>query len=163
MHTVRNVSRREMAVSQSTCLSSKIRKAVSNRRTWLRALSLGVTGIFLAKNTSPGVAGQTGKKVATAEKSVQLHIYIEVKPGKGPRLEELYQSAYIPAIQVQDGFLWSRLLRHYNSNHRYEIDISFKTEKQRADWAHSKEHQNAWPEIEAVGEKITWQGLDVLA
>jgi heme-degrading monooxygenase HmoA len=152
-------------VSQPTRLLSKmkIKKAVSNRRTWLEVLSFGVAGIFLAKNTSPGVAGQTAKKIATAEKSVQLHIYIEVKPGKGPALEELYQSAYVPAIQIQDGFLWSRLLRHYDSDRQYEIDISFKTEKQRAAWAQSKQHQSAWPKMEAVGEKITWQGLDVLA
>jgi heme-degrading monooxygenase HmoA len=149
-----------MTVRQSTRLSSKL---VSRRRTWLKSLSLGVAGIFLAKSTSHGVAGQTVKKVATSEKSVQLHIYIEVKPGKGPTLEELYQSAYVPAIEVQEGFLWSRLLRYYDSTRNYEIDISFETEKQRTAWAQSKEHQNAWPKIEAVGEKITWQGLDVLA
>jgi len=152
-----------MTVSLPTPLPSKIKKGVRNRRAWLEMLSFGVAGIFLAKNTSLKVVGQTVKKVATSEKSVQLHIYIEVKPGKGPMLEELYQSAYVPAIQIQDGFLWSRLLRHYNSTRLYEIDISFKAEKQRAAWAQSKEHQNAWPKIEAVGEKITWHGLDVLA
>lgn len=78
-------------------------------------------------------------------------------------LEKLYHSAYMPAIKVQDGFLGSRLLRHYESKGNYEIDISFRTEKQRAAWAQSKEHQSAWPRIQEVGEKITWQGLDVLA
>ncbi len=96
-------------------------------------------------------------------KSVQLHIYIEVKPGKGPDLEKLYHSAYVPAIKVQDGFLSTRLLRHYESNSKYEIDISFKTEKQRAAWAQSKEHQDAWPKVEELGAKITWQGFDQLA
>ena len=58
-----------MTVRQSTRLSSKL---VSRRRTWLKSLSLGIVGIFLAKSTSHGVAGQTvKKKVATSEKSVQ--------------------------------------------------------------------------------------------
>jgi len=99
----------------------------------------------------------------TTEDLVQLHIYIEVRPGKGLELEKLYHSAYVPAIKVQDGFLGSRLLRHYESRSHYEIDISFRTEKQRAAWAQSKEHQSAWPRIQEVGEKITWPGLDVLA
>jgi len=112
------------------------------------------------------LAGQGLKPNLFAEgpsKSVQLHIYIEVKPGKGPDLEKLYQSAYVPAIKVQDGFLSTRLLRHYDSNSKYEIDISFKTEKQRAAWAQSKEHQAAWPKVEELGAKITWQGFDQLA
>ena len=29
--------------------------------------------------------------------------------------------------------------------------------------AQSKQHQEAWPKVQAIGEKITWQGFDVLA
>jgi heme-degrading monooxygenase HmoA len=118
---------------------------------------------LLGKNARLTAAGQPPRKAIPEDKSVQLHIYIEAKPGKGPDLERLYHSAYVPAIKVQEGFLWSRLLRHYDSNNRYEIDISFKTEKQRAAWAQSKEHQTAWPKIEELGAKITWQGFDELA
>ena len=94
---------------------------------------------------------------------MQLHIYIETKPGKGPELERLYHAAYVPAIKSQPGFLSSRLLRHYESTSKYEIDISFTSENQRAAWAQSKEHQAAWPKIQEVGEKISWEGFDVLA
>jgi heme-degrading monooxygenase HmoA len=118
---------------------------------------------LMGRNARLTAAGQPLRKAIPEDKSVQLHIYIETKPGRGPDLERLYHSAYVPAIKVQEGFLWSRLLRHYDSNNRYEIDISFKTEKQRAAWAQSKEHQAAWPKIEELGAKITWQGLDVLA
>jgi heme-degrading monooxygenase HmoA len=118
---------------------------------------------LLGRNARLTAAGQPSRKAIPEDKSVQLHIYIETKPGKGPDLERLYHSAYVPAIKAQEGFLWSRLLRHYDSNNRYEIDISFKTEKQRAAWAQSKEHQTAWPKIEELGAKITWQGFDELA
>ena len=124
------------------------------RRRWLKLLGLGALAT-LARNER-GFAQSPGK-------SVQLHIYIEVKPGRGPELEKLYHNAYVPAIKVQEGFLSTRLLRQYESNSKYEIDISFKTEKQRAAWAQSKEHQSAWPKVEELGAKITWQGFDQLA
>jgi hypothetical protein len=113
----------------------------------LKSLGLGTAGLLISESQSLPAPSET------AEDSVQLHIYIEVRPRNGLELEKLYHSAYVPAIKVQDGFLGSRLLRHYESKSHYEIDISFRTEKQRA----------AWPRIQEVGEKITWQGLDVLA
>jgi len=133
------------------------------RRACLRAISLGMAASLLGRNATLAVADKTPRKAIPEDKSVQLHIYIEAKPGKGTDLEGLYHSAYVPAIKVQEGFLWSRLLRHYDSDNQYEIDISFKTEKQRAAWAQSKEHQSAWPRIQELSAKITWQGFDVLA
>ena len=127
------------------------------RRRWLKSFTFGAAATLAGQGLKPNLFAQGPNK------SVQLHIYIEVKPGKGPDLEKLYHSAYVPAIKVQDGFLSTRLLRHYDSNSKYEIDISFKTEKQRKAWAQSKEHQAAWPKVEELGAKITWQGFDQLA
>jgi heme-degrading monooxygenase HmoA len=127
------------------------------RRRWLESFGFGIAATLAGKALKPSLYAQSPGK------SIQLHIYIEVKPGKGPDLEKLYHSAYVPAIKVQDGFLSARLLRHYDSDSKYEIDISFKTEKQRAAWAQSKEHQSAWPKVEELGAKITWQGFDQLA
>lgn len=127
------------------------------RRRWLKSFGLAAAATLAARGLNLRLHAQSPGK------SVQLHIYIEVKDGKGPDLEKLYHSAYVPAIKVQDGFLSTRLLRHYDSNSKYEIDISFKTEKQRAAWAKSKEHQSAWPKVEELGAKITWQGFDLLA
>jgi len=125
------------------------------RRRWLKSLAFGAAATL---------AGLKPKLFAQSPgKSVQLHIYIEAKPGRGTELEKLYHSAYVPAIKVQEGFLSTRLLRQYDSNSKYEIDISFKTEKQRAAWAQSKEHQAAWPKVEELGAKISWQGFDQLA
>ncbi len=145
-----------MAIGRRWLLSSSVRNVLRGRRGLLKSFGLGAAGLIFFET-------QLRPLLAEAEASVQLHIYIETKPGKGSELEKLYHSSYVPAIRVQDGFLTSRLLRHYESNSKYEIDISFRTEKQRAAWAQSKEHQAAWPKIQEVGEKITWQGLDVLA
>jgi heme-degrading monooxygenase HmoA len=146
-----------MAVGRLWPFSSRIQNALSNRRKLLKNFCLGTAGFVLSESQSAPLLAET------TEGSVQLHIYIEVKPGKDSELEKLYHSSYVPAIKVQDGFLASRLLRHYESKNKYEIDISFRTEKQRDAWAHSKEHQTAWPKIQDVGQKITWQGFDVLA
>ena len=127
------------------------------RRRWLKSFAFGVAATLAGRGLKPNLYAQNPGK------SVQLHIYIEVKPGKGPDLEKLYHSAYVPAIKIQDGFLSTRLLRQYDSNSKYEIDISFKSEKQRAAWAKSKEHQGAWPKVEELAAKITWQGFDQLA
>ena len=127
------------------------------RRRWLKSFGFGIAAALAGQGLKPLLYAQNPGK------SVQLHISIEVKPGKGPDLEKLYHSAYVPAIKVQDGFLSTRLLRQYDSDSKYEIDISFKTEKQRAAWAQSKEHQSAWPKVEELGAKITWQGFDQLA
>ena len=135
----------------STC---RVVRSFKDRRNWLKAAGLGIVGAVLGRPLA--AAGKHAK-------SVQLHIYIETKTGMGKKLEKLYRDAYVPAIKVQKGFLSTRLLRHYESSTMYEIDISFETEAQRATWAVSKEHEEAWPKIEAVGAKITWQGFDVLA
>lgn len=136
----------------STC---RVVRSFNDRRNWFKAAGLAIVGAVLGRHLV--AAGKNAKK------SVQLHIYIETKTGMGKKLEKLYRDAYVPAIKVQKGFLSTRLLRHYESSTLYEIDISFETEAQRATWAVSKEHQEAWPKIEAIGAKITWQGFDVLA
>lgn len=127
------------------------------RRRWLKLSGSAIAAALVGKCLKTSLYAQHPGK------SVQLHIYIEVKPGKGPDLERLYHSSYVPAISGQNGFLSTRLLRQYDSNSNYEIDIAFRTEKQRAAWAQSKEHQSAWPKVEDLGAKITWQGFDQLA
>ena len=133
----------------------RVSPTFDDRRNWLKAAGLGIAGAMLGQPLA--AAGKAAKK------SIQLHIYIEAKPGMDKKLEKLYRDAYVPAIKVQKGFLFTRLLRHYESSTSYEIDISFETEGQRAAWAASEEHQEAWPKIEAVASKITWQGFDMLA
>ena len=135
----------------------------TSRRKLARVVGLGVAATIVNKGMVNNLFGINKGITDKSANPVQLHISIEVKPGNGPELEKIFQTAYIPAIKVQDGFLWTRLLRRYDSNSSYEIDISFSSEKQRAAWAQSKEHQSAWPKVEEVSAKISWQGFDQLA
>ena len=134
----------------------------TSRRKLGKVVGLGVAATIFEKGMVSSLFGSNKGVTDKSANPVQLHISIEVKPGKGPELEKIFQTAYIPAIKVQDGFLWTRLLRRYDSNSNYEIDISFSSEKQRAAWAQSKEHQSAWPRVEEVSAKISWQGFDQL-
>jgi heme-degrading monooxygenase HmoA len=135
----------------------------ASRRKLAKAIGLGIVGTLMGKSMVGSLYGVDKGVTEENAKSVQLHISIEVKAGKGPELENVFHTAYIPAIKVQDGFLSARLLRRYESDSSYEIDISFKSEKKRAAWAQSKEHQLAWPKVEAISAKISWLGFDQLA
>ncbi|MCH2693670.1 MAG: hypothetical protein MK025_03005 [Acidobacteriia bacterium] len=136
-------------------LISSLRAHSTDRRGILKNLGFLVSGLIVFKQ---GLSAMKKSK-----NDVQLHIYLEVKNGMGTELEKLYKDAYVPAIEVQNGFLRTKLLRQYESRSNYEIDISFNSEKQRASWAISSEHQEAWPKIEAICSKITWQGFDELS
>lgn len=133
----------------------------NNRRGLLQVAGLGLVGLM--------VPSRNVGSVKMVKNGVQLHIYIDTKPGMDKEFESLYHKAYVPAIKVQDGFLRTRLLKINGVNSpgllssRYEIDISFDNEKKRANWAESSEHQEAWPKIEAVSSKITWQGFNELS
>ena len=139
------------------------RSISTSRRKLAKVVGMGVAATIVEKGMVSSLFGSNKGVTDNSANPVQLHISIEVKPGKGPELEKIFQTAYIPAIKVQDGFLWTRLLRRYDSNSSYEIDISFSSEKQRAAWAESKKHKSAWPRVEEVSAKISWQGYDQLA
>jgi len=139
------------------------RSISTSRRKLAKVVGFGVAATIVDKGMVSSLFGSNKGVTDKSANPVQLHISIEAKPDKGPELEEIFQTAYVPAIKVQDGFLWTRLLRRYDSSSSYEIDISFQSEKQRAAWAQSKEHQSAWPRVEEVSAKISWQGFDQLA
>jgi heme-degrading monooxygenase HmoA len=152
-----------MGLAPSDPSPNSWRSMSTSRRKLARVVGLGVAATILEKGMVSSLYGLNKGVTDKSTNPVQLHISIEVKPGNGPELEKIFQTAYIPAIKVQDGFLWARLLRRYDSKSSYEIDISFSNEKQRAAWAQSKEHQSAWPRVEEVSAKISWQGFDQLA
>lgn len=94
---------------------------------------------------------------------VTLHIYLTTKPGQGKALEQLYHEAYVPAISKQNGFRSTTLLRAYESENQYEIDIVFESETQRSAWAGSADHGETWPRVEALCEEVGAQGWDIIA
>jgi len=105
---------------------------------------------------------------------IALHIYLKAKPGQREAIERCYREDYVPAITIQQGFRSTTLLRPYDpataqrigavtAEFDYEIDIAFDTEDQRMRWALGPEHQVCWPKMEALCERIVWEGFDVIA
>ena len=126
-----------------------------DRRTFLHlSLAGGIVAI-----TDIGSPRTTSGKEASM---IQLHIYLEAQPGKEHALEQVYRDKYVPAIVVQDGFVSTVLLKSSAAVRRYQIDIAFAAETKRLTWVASREHQEAWPAVEAVCNSISWQGFEVV-
>ena len=105
---------------------------------------------------------------------IELHIYLKAKTGKQGDIARSYRSSYIPAIRIQKGFRSTTLLRPFDvatnqhiggraAEFDYEINIAFDTEEQRMAWATGAEHKVCWPEMEALCERIEWEGFNVVA
>lgn len=97
-----------------------------------------------------------------------LQIYFEVKPENGEAFEEMYRDVYVPAMQVQDGYLGSRLLKTFPHEgdgepptFNYQMMLHFDTEENRVKWVDSDEHQVAFPKAQALSESWDAQRFDV--
>ncbi len=105
---------------------------------------------------------------------IELHIFLTAKQGAHAEIERTYRERYVPAIVVQKGFRSTTLLKPYGANTSggiganvspfdYEIDIAFDSEADRAAWATGPEHVDCWPRMEALCDRIEWEGFDVVA
>jgi heme-degrading monooxygenase HmoA len=111
-----------------------------NRRNSLKTLAAALA-VPLA-NAAPG-------------KPIQLHVDLDVTPGKEKTLEANFEKVFRPTISKQPGFVEVKLLR-FNAakagdgpkNSSYRLLISFQTEDQRVKWVATPDHQKAWPTIE---------------
>ncbi len=101
-----------------------------------------------------------------------LQIYFKVSEENGQAFEDMFMDVYVPAMQVQEGYLGSRLLRlfpdeiHKEINARetefnYQMNLVFDTEENRRKWAASDEHQVAFPKAKELAEDVQWRGYDV--
>jgi len=108
---------------------------------------------------------------APAVNPIQLHVDLEVDPGKEGELVANFRRVFRPAISKQAGFVSVRLLKLRKAivgiapaDAPYRLVISFQTEEQRQTWAASDEHQRAWPAIEGTlkGAKLTALLYDTL-
>lgn len=113
-----------------------------NRRTSLAAALAAMSAPVLP-------AAGTGKPI-------QLHVDLEVAPGKEAMLEGNFRKIFEPTISKQPGFVEVKLMKFRQAmagkamaGFSYRLLISFKTEEQRMTWVASADHQRAWPAIEA--------------
>ena len=108
---------------------------------------------------------------AAAAKPIQLHVDLDVTPGKEKTLEANFEKTFRPTISRQPGFVEVQLLRFRKAmmgagpaHSSYRLLISFYTEEQRVTWVASADHQKAWPTIEGQlqGAKFTAWLYDVV-
>ncbi|UCF92300.1 MAG: antibiotic biosynthesis monooxygenase [Desulfobacterales bacterium] len=93
---------------------------------------------------------------------IELHIYLEPHDGKAHELESLYWKAYVPGIQIQEGFQRTVLLKKRDALREYQINIAFDSEELRLKWVDSKEHTEIWPQMAALCQRIAWAGFDAV-
>lgn len=98
-----------------------------------------------------------------------LQIYFEVNDENAEAFEDMYEKVYIPAMQVQEGYLGSRLLRVFSPDpgessiqYNYQMNLVFDTEENRLKWVASDEHQDAFPKAQALAEGFAAEKYNVV-
>ncbi|HEX2619052.1 MAG TPA: hypothetical protein VHL11_02865 [Phototrophicaceae bacterium] len=104
---------------------------------------------------------------------ILLQIYFEILEQNSSAFEKLYHEIYVPALQVQVGYLSSRLLRIFPQSvaheigalvapYNYQIELVFDTEANRRRWVASSEHIFAWGQAEALASRVAHCGYDLI-
>jgi len=102
-----------------------------------------------------------------------LQIFFDVTPERADEFEQMYREVYVPALQVQQGYVRSDLIRVFPppvareieaapTEYNYTIELVFDTEVNRRRWAASPEHQVAWPVASGMARSVAWRGYDVV-
>lgn len=105
---------------------------------------------------------------------IVLQIYFEIAPEQAAAFQAMYGDRYVPALQKQQGYQSSRLLRLFPAQVAAEIEASptefthqmelaFDTEENRRRWAASAEHSVVWPLAAGMARSVAWRGYDVVA
>ena len=117
---------------------------VSRRNCLKKLAAAGATGVLFSRTTTATPSGPAHP--------IQLHVELDVIPGKENEMEEGFQQFFSPAIRRQPGFVEVRLLKFTKAfegkeSAPYRLVISFETDEQRLRWVASPEHQRIWPTI----------------
>jgi heme-degrading monooxygenase HmoA len=92
---------------------------------------------------------------------IALQIYMEPVAGKEKELEKKFNQVFIPAISVQKGFVRVSMLKSREALRKYQVELVFESEELRLEWVASKEHQEAFPQIAALCQRVSWSGFDI--
>jgi heme-degrading monooxygenase HmoA len=101
-----------------------------------------------------------------------LQIYFNVAEEQARDFERMYQEIYVPALNRQQGYISSKLLRLFPpavaqeieaapTEFNYQIELVFDTEANRRRWAASADHAAAWPAAAGLAKGVAWRGFDV--
>lgn len=121
-----------------------------------------------------GVSFSSAAGKGKSHKSMLLEIDFKVAKERASDFEKMYTGAYAPALQKQEGYLRSNLLRVFPENvargikaapteFNYQMQLVFDTEENRQKWVASKEHIAVWPLASGMAKKVAWRGFDVVA
>jgi len=117
---------------------------VSRRNCLKKLAAAGAAGVVLSGTTRAIPSGPTHP--------IQLHVELDVVPGKEREMEEAFQKLFLPLIRKQPGFIEVKLLKFTKAFEGKEIApyrllISFATDEERQRWVANPEHQRVWPTI----------------
>lgn len=107
---------------------------------------------------------------AAGKEPIQLHVDLEVAPGKDAELVKNFKTIFKPTISRQPGFVEVKLMKFRKAmvgnapaGLGYRLLISFQTEEQRTTWVASADHQKVWPTIEGTltGKKFSAMLFDL--
>jgi heme-degrading monooxygenase HmoA len=126
-------------------------------------LELLVIGVSSTKNKGLSV---------TRPNAIALQMDFTVAKENSEAFEKMFHSIYVPAMKVQKGYLWSKLLRLFPADvsksieaepteYNYQVQISFDTEENRRRWVASDQHKIAWPAAAKLAKAYKWRGYDV--
>ena len=101
-----------------------------------------------------------------------LQIYFDVAEENGSDFEAMYVESYVPAMQKQEGYRGSNLLRLFppdvsrkinaaETEFNYQMELRFDTEENRQLWAASEEHSEVWPLAQKLARKVAHRGYDI--
>jgi heme-degrading monooxygenase HmoA len=92
---------------------------------------------------------------------VELHIWLTAKSGQEDAMEKTFREVFYPAVSARKGFRSALIMRKPGTSD-YTIRLSFDTEELRMEWVASGEHQKAWPALEALAAKTSYDGFAVI-
>lgn len=104
---------------------------------------------------------------------IVLQIYFDIALEQAAAFQEMYVTRYVPALQRQQGYQGSRLLRLFPpqvtaeieaspTEFTYQMELVFDTEENRRRWAASAEHSVVWPLAAGMARTVTWRGYDIV-
>ena len=93
---------------------------------------------------------------------IELYIHLEPNAGMETQLESVFRDSFVPAISVQEGFRRVALIKSREALRKYQIVLAFDSEDLRMKWVDSKEHQEAFPKVAALCQRVSWAGFDII-
>jgi heme-degrading monooxygenase HmoA len=102
-----------------------------------------------------GAAAALVTTAAPSQRSIQLHVDLEVDPAKEKEMLHIFHTQFAPAAASQPGYMGSKMLKLRSAlqgsapaGANYRFVLLFQSEEQRQAWIKTPIHTKLWPTIE---------------